>query len=57
MEVIYKECIIIDDQEYTVLSRDYSNSISEAIADGILEGDSQGIIDYIAADLEWIDAD
>ena len=56
MKVIYKECVIIDDQEYTVLSCDYSDSISEAIADGILEGDGQGIIDFIADDREPITA-
>jgi hypothetical protein len=51
MNVIYKECIVIDDHEYTVFSCDYSDSIAEQIRDEVIEGDAQSIIDSITDDV------
>jgi hypothetical protein len=50
-QVIYKEVIIIDNQEYTVTSCDYSNSIDELINDNVLEDSSQDIVAYIVDDI------
>ena len=52
MRVTYKQVIIIDDQEHTILSCDYSDSISEAIANEIVEDDEQDVIDFIVSDLQ-----
>ena len=50
--VIYKECVVIDGREYMVLNCDYSDSINEALADGVIEEESQAIIDYITYDID-----
>ncbi len=51
MNIIYKECVVIDDREYTIFSCDYSDSIAGQISDEIIEGDAQSIIDSIIDDV------
>ena len=46
-EIIYKEIVEIDGQQYVVTSCDYSESIDELIRDEVIEHDSQSIIDHI----------
>ena len=50
-QVLFRHVISIDEQEYTVYSCDYSESIHELIKDQILEDDNQKIIDHILQDL------
>ncbi len=50
-QVLFRHVISIDEQEYTVHSCDYSESIHELIRDQILENDNQEIIDHILQDL------
>ena len=50
-QVIYKEVIVIDGVEYTVMSCDYSESIHELIEDQLIDGDDQEIFNHIVDDI------
>ena len=45
--VILKTVVVIDGTEYTLETCDYSESVTEAIQDGVCDDTSQDIIDYI----------
>ena len=46
-QIIYKEIIVIDEQEYILSSYDYSDSVNEWIQDSILEDNNREIINHI----------
>ena len=50
-QIIYKEIIIIDDQEHPIKTCNYSESIKELITDKILDDNNQEIVDHIVDDL------
>jgi len=50
-EIIYKEIVEIDGQQYVLTSCDYSESIDELIRDEVIEHDNQSIIDHIIDDI------
>ena len=50
-QVIYREVITVDDRDYTVSNRDYSESIHQLIQDDVLENDNQEIINHIVDDI------
>jgi hypothetical protein len=50
-QVIYKEVIEIDGVEYTVHNCDYSETIRDLIADGVVLDHNMDIVNYIIDDI------
>ena len=50
-QIIYKEVIEVDGVEYTVMDRDYSETINELIADQIIPDHNRDIFNYITDDI------
>lgn len=50
-QVIYSVVISIDGKDYTVSSCDYSELITELIAEKMLENNNQEIINYVVDDI------
>ena len=51
-QIVYRTVITIDGMDYTITRCDYTDSIKEAIKDGVVEENNHDIIDYILGDLE-----
>ena len=49
--VTYKELIIIDGKEYLVYETDHTESVQQAIDDGVLRDEHEQIYDYVHDDV------
>lgn len=52
MKVIYKECVVIDDEGIIITHMDYSRSVAKAEAEEALDlTDNDQILNYVAEDV------